>query len=119
MVRYALMGGNAMSPKRIACLSALVAFAVAASIPAEAEDADPAIVHLAFRDYLVTIHAGADAPLYTVRTADGALVASQLSAQQLAARYPRLHEQLEPAIAAPDTGTFLWMGPTPTHNFLE
>ncbi len=108
-----------MSLKRIACLTTLVAFAMAPSLPAETEDADPAIVHLAFRDYLVTIHAGADAPLYTVRTADGTLVVSQLSAQQLAARYPRLHEQLEAAIAEPDTGSFLWIGPTPSHDFPE
>ena len=102
-----------MTLRRIVCSTTLAVFAMAPSLRGTAEKPNPPIVHLAFRNYLVTIHAGAETPLYTVRTTEGTVVGSQLSEQQLAARYPEVHEQIEPAIAAPNADSFLWIGPNP------
>jgi len=77
--------------------------------PAEEGEA-PSIVHLAFRDHIVSIAASPDGPRYSVRAKSGALLGEDLSEQQLLAAHPELHTLIRGAVAGDDSGSFVWAG---------
>ena len=61
----------------------------------------PIIGYLEKRDRTITIKAGPKGPLYSVKTADGKVLAENLSADQLRAQAPELSEFLKKAVAGP------------------
>ena len=85
----------------VACLACLPAWA-----------ADPVIGHLQTRHFRVTISEGANGPHYTVQSTDGRQLAEQLRPDELAARWPELHQTIQSALAADtDQGQcILWAG---------
>jgi hypothetical protein len=56
---------------------------------------------LVLRDYQVTMTIAPSGTRYTIATSDGTELAANLSIEELRSRYPQVHDQLEPAIAAP------------------
>lgn len=75
-----------------------------------ADDEAPSIVHLAFRDHVVTITSSPQGPRYSVRTTSGALLSEDLSEDQLLAAHPKLHSQIRSSVASDDSGSFIWAG---------
>ncbi len=64
----------------------------------------PVIGYIEKRDRTITIKAGPKGPVYSVKTADGKVLCENLSADQLRAQAPELHEFLKTAVAgAPGT----------------
>ena len=59
----------------------------------------PVIGCLEKRDRTITIKAGPKGPLYSVKTANGKVLCENVSADQLRAQAPELHEFLKTAIA--------------------
>ena len=59
----------------------------------------PIIGYLEKRDRTITIKSGPKGTLYSVKTADGKVLCENLSADQLRAQAPELHEFLKTAIA--------------------
>jgi hypothetical protein len=57
------------------------------------------IGHLKTMDKLITMQSGPDGPLYTVKSKGGRVVAADLSAAELSARFPELSEVVERGIA--------------------
>ena len=95
---------------RIVSFAALLS-AILVSTPADAaEDEAPAIVHLAFRDYIVTISSAPQGPRYSVRTPSGTLLSEDLSEDQLLAAHPKLHSELRSSVASDETGNLIWAG---------
>lgn len=66
----------------------------------------PVIGHLKTRDQVITITAGPDGPLYTIKSKEGAVIASHLSGEELASRFPDLHKKIEKSLADPK----IWAG---------
>ncbi len=75
-----------------------------------ADDEAPSIVHLAFRDHVVTISSSPDGPQYSVRTDSGALLSENLTDEQLLATHPKLHSHIHSSYASDESGSFIWAG---------
>ncbi len=63
------------------------------------DPAHPVICHLKTRDKLITVCAGEEMALYTVKTHSGAVLAVNLSAMELSTRFPELKGVVEQGIA--------------------
>jgi hypothetical protein len=64
--------------------------------------------HLATRDYWITMTLGPQGPRYTVRTKAGRILHRDLSAGEVEARLPKIHELISTGYAArPATGATL------------
>jgi hypothetical protein len=61
--------------------------------------AGPVVGHVRTRDATVTIRAGADGPLYTVRSPEGEILVAGVTGEELAARFPGLGEVVEHGVA--------------------
>ena len=94
----------------ILCFAALL---LAIPVFAHADSADDealAIVHLAFRDHIVTITASPQGPRYSVRTTSGTLLSEDLTEDQLLAAHPKLHSHIRSSYASDESGGFIWAG---------
>ena len=90
---------------------AVLLSAILVSTPADsAEDEALPIVHLAFRDYIVTITSPRQGPRYTVRTSSGKLLGEDLSEDQLLAAHPKLHSDIHSSFASDESGSLIWAG---------
>jgi len=69
---------------------------VAASDPA---DRDAVIGYLEKREWVITIKEGPHGPVYSVATKTGRIVHENLSAEQLKAQLPELHELIKTSVA--------------------
>ena len=58
------------------------------------------------KDQVITITTGPDGPLYTIKSKEGRLIALNLSGEELASRFPDLHEKIEKSVADSKT----WAG---------
>jgi hypothetical protein len=87
-------------------LLAILAFTQAGS----ADDEAVSIVHLAFRDRIVTITSSPRGPRYSVRTTSGMLLSEDLTEDQLLAAHPRLHSHIRSSVASDESGSFIWAG---------
>ncbi len=74
-----------------------------------AGESNPVIVHLAFRDQIVSVHSGNREPSYTVRDASGRVLSARLSSHQLLAQHPELYERINSAVAG-SANSFIWAG---------
>ena len=80
-----------------------------AAVPAarhKATAALPVVGYLEGRNRTITIKAGPQGPVYSVKTADGKVLCEDLSREQLSARLPELGEFIKNAVAGPPGG---WM----------
>ena len=59
----------------------------------------PVIVRLVGRQQTITATAGPNGPLYSARTADGHVIVSNASLDELRIHHPDLYNQLNPAMA--------------------
>lgn len=75
-----------------------------------ADDEALSIVHLAFRDHIVTINSSPQGPRYSVRTASGILLSEDLTDEQLLAAHPELHFHIRSSYASDESGNFIWAG---------
>jgi hypothetical protein len=66
------------------------------------------IVHLQTRYEVMTVLAGPDGPVYTVRTRDGRMLGERLSEQELRAQLPHLHHLLKSSYADGEPGRAIW-----------
>ncbi len=73
-------------------------------------DPAPSIVHLAFRDHIVTITSSPRGPRYSVRTTSGTLLSEDLTEDQLLAAHPKLHSHIRSSYASDESGSFIWAG---------
>jgi len=74
--------------------------AIVSSSPTNASTADyPIIGHIEKRDRTITIKAGPKGPVYTIKNADAKIVYENISAEQLRAQAPELHEFIKGAFA--------------------
>jgi len=89
-----------------ALLLAILAFTQAGS----ADDEALSIVHLAFRDHVVTITSSPQGPRYSVRTTSGTLLSEGLTEDQLLAAHPKLHSHIRSSVASDESGSFIWAG---------
>jgi hypothetical protein len=64
------------------------------------------IGHLKTRDQVISITTGPDGPLYTIRSKEGQEIAIHLTKEELATRFPDLHEKIEKSMADPK----IWAG---------
>ena len=64
------------------------------------------IGHLKTRDQVISITTGPDGPLYTIRSKEGLEIAIHLTKEELATRFPDLHEKIEKSMADPK----IWAG---------
>lgn len=98
---------------RTAIASPLAALTLAAwlapHVAPASDDALP-IVHLAFRDGIVTISSTADGVRYAVRTQSGELLGENLTDAELLAAHPQLHQQIHSGYAGSKPGSFIWAG---------
>ena len=68
--------------------------------PKEGEQSKGSVIgRLKTRDQVITITAGPDGPLYTIESKEGELIAINISGEELASRFPDLHEKLEKSLA--------------------
>ncbi len=73
----------------------------------EGEQPDGTVIgHLETRDQVISITTGPGDPLYTIRSKEGQEIASHLTKEELAARFPDLHEKIEKSMAVPK----IWAG---------
>jgi hypothetical protein len=92
---------------------ALAVLLLAVSTPTHADSADdeaPSIVHLAFRDHIVTITSSPSGPRYSVRTTSGTLLSEDLTEDQLLAEHPKLHSHIRSSVASDESGSLIWAG---------
>ena len=75
-----------------------------------ADDDALSIVHLAFRDHVVTITASPQGPRYSVRTSSGTPLGENLTDEQLLAAHPKLHSHIHSSYASYEPGSFIWAG---------
>ena len=71
----------------------------AVAVPMPGSDA-PVIGYLEKRRQTITIKAGAQGPLYSVKTTEGKTLFENLTADQLRAQAPEIHELIKSAVAA-------------------
>ncbi len=91
----------------------VAAMFLAFSLPiqiARAGDDGVSIVHLAFRDHIVTISSSPQGPLFSIRMTSGALVDENLTEEQLLAGHPELYAQIRTSYASDEAGNFIWAG---------
>ena len=75
--------------------------------PEEGEKSIGSVIgRLKTRDQVITITAGPDGPLYTIESKEGELIATNISGEELASRFPDLHEKIEKSLA----DSKLWAG---------
>jgi hypothetical protein len=75
--------------------------------PEEGEQTKGSIIgRLKTRDRVITITSGSDGPLYTIESKDGEMIATNLSGEELATRFPALYEKIEKSLADPK----IWAG---------
>jgi len=79
--------------------------APSASSPVEAVAARPIIGKLATRDAVLSFHAGAEGPRFSVADATGATIARDVTLDDLRTRFPDLHDAYRSSTAS--TGTYL------------
>ncbi len=94
-------------------VTSLIALVFAGSISPHTSIADDnalSIVHLAFRDYIVTISSSPEGPRYSIRTISGKRLSENLSDQELLAAHPQLHLRISSGYATDDSGNFVWAG---------
>lgn len=70
------------------------------------ESGEAVIGHLETRDQVISITTGPDGPLYTIRSDEGEEIATHLTKEELATRFPDLHEKIEKSMADPK----IWAG---------
>jgi len=91
----------------------LAALLLAISTPTHADSADDealSIVHLAFRDHIVTITSSPQGLRYSVRSTSGTLLSEDLTEDQLLAAHPKLHSHIRSSYASDESGSFIWAG---------
>jgi hypothetical protein len=91
-------------------LAALLMAIPAFTQPGSANDEALSIVHLAFRDHIVTITSSPQGPRYSVRTTSGTVLSEDLTEDRLLAAHPRLHSHIRSSIASDESGSFIWAG---------
>ena len=75
--------------------------------PEEGEQSKGSVIgRLKTRDQVITITTGTDGLLYTIKSKEGGLIALNISGEELASRFPDLHEQMEKSLADPK----IWAG---------
>ncbi len=94
----------------IASFTALLLAILLSTDSTLADDEALSIVHLAFRDHIVTIRSFPQGIHYSVRTTSGTLLSEDLSDEQLLAAYPELHSQIRSSYASDESGGFIWAG---------
>ncbi len=94
----------------IVSFAALLSAILFSSHADAAEDEALPIVHLAFRDYIVTITSPPQGPRYSVRTASGKLLSENLSEDRLRAAHPKLHSDIQSSVASDGSGSLIWAG---------
>ena len=72
----------------------------------------PVTGHLKTRDKLITIRAGSNGPLYTVESEDGTVLAVDLPAEDVSAKFPELKDVVERGVAD-------WAGIYPQYQTIE
>lgn len=73
-------------------------------------EAPATVTHLMMRDHSVTITSSSEGLRYSVFMPDGAVLAANLSAAQLAVEHPEVYEQVSPAIANEEMDVIPWAG---------
>ncbi len=96
----------------IVSLTTLVLAILLPTHAALAGDEALSIVHLAFRDHIVTINSSPQGPRYSVRTTSGTILSEDLTDEQLLAAHPKLHSHIRSSYASDQTGGFIWAGLT-------
>lgn len=94
----------------IASFTALLLATLLSTHAALADDEALAIVHLAFRDHIVTIRSFPQGIRYSVRTTSGTLLSEDLTDEQLLAAHPELHSHIRSSYANGESGSFIWAG---------
>ena len=94
----------------IVSFAALLSAILFSSHADAAEDEALPIVHLAFRDYIVTITSPPQGPRYSVRTASGKLLSEYLTEDQLLAAHPKLHADIQSSHASDGSERLIWAG---------
>ena len=94
----------------IVSLTALLLVPLLSPHAAPADDEAFSIVHLAFRDHIVTIRSSHEGPRYSVRTSSGRLLSENLADEQLLAAHPKLHSHIRSSYASDESGSFVWAG---------
>jgi hypothetical protein len=64
------------------------------------------IGRLETRDEVITITAGPNGPLYTIKSKEDRLIGVNLTGEELVTRFPALHERIEKSLADPK----IWAG---------
>ncbi|MEO1403717.1 MAG: hypothetical protein AAFV72_21070 [Cyanobacteria bacterium J06635_1] len=82
------------------------------AIASEPQPETTPLTQLVFRDKTVLISSSAEGIQYSLRLADGTVLADNLSDDQLAAQYPDLHDQVQTLIAGSNTNddVMIWGG---------
>jgi hypothetical protein len=70
------------------------------SDPSDKASGNPVVGHLKTRDNFITIRTGPDGPLYTVKSKSGRVLAVDLSATELSAKFPDLGKMVERGLAS-------------------
>jgi len=88
------MAGCALSPEKRSAEQS------GKQMAASATDGHYAVIgYLEKRDRVITIKAGPQGPVYSVATKDGKILHENLSAEQLKAQSPELHELIKTGVA--------------------
>jgi hypothetical protein len=75
--------------------------------PEEGKQSKGSVIgHLKTRDHMITITAGPDGPLYTIESKEDGMIAININGEELATRFPALHEKIEKSLADPK----IWAG---------
>ena len=101
---------SAMRYRHVGSLAALALAVLLFTHASVADDETPAIVHLEFRDHLVTIRSSPQGPLYSVRTRSGEMLDENLSEEQLLAAHPKLSMRIRSGHAGDESGSYIWAG---------
>jgi hypothetical protein len=116
-VALAVMVGFALSEDKSALSSgrksaaAHVEQSVASVTNAKAGSDLPVIGYIEKRGRTITVRAGTNGPVYSVKTAEGKVLCDNLSKEQLSAQAPELREFLKTAVAStPGTKTDARLG---------
>jgi hypothetical protein len=94
----------------IASFTALLLATLLPTYAALADDEAVSIVHLAFRDHIITINSSSQGPRYSVRTISGTILGEDLTDEQLLAAHPKLHSHIRSSYANDESGSFIWAG---------